>query len=72
MILLFLRQWYQVARLHQVSFRLDVSKNFFTGRMVKNWNRPKKVVNSLFLEVSKKCGFVTKAHGLMMGLHWSG
>lgn len=42
-----------------MSFRLDVSKNFLTGRMVKNWNRPKKVVKSLFLEVFKKCGFVT-------------
>lgn len=55
-----------------MSFRLHISKNFFTGKMVKNWNRPKKVVNSLFLDVLKKYGFVTKGHGLMMGLGWSG
>jgi len=42
-------------RFHQGTFRSDVGKNYFTERVVKNWNRlPKEVVESPSLEVFKK------------------
>jgi len=56
-----------VLKLHQGRYRLDIRKNFYTGRVVRHWNRlPREVLASPSLEMLKK--YVDAAfsgHGLV-------
>lgn len=51
-------------KLHKERFRLNIQKNFFSGRVLRHWHRlPREMLKSLFLKVLKKRD--TEGHGLV-------
>jgi len=52
-------QGFNSLKLHQGRFRLDVKKNFFIERVVRQWHRPGgHGMELLSLEVFRRCGDV--------------
>lgn len=58
-----------IFKVHQWRFKLDIRKDFFSGRVVKDLNRlPMEVMESLSLEIQKMCRASTYGKGLVLDL----